>query len=105
METMNVFISQPMKNRPNDEILEERRQLMEYVQKLYPDRQVKELNSFFASDIQSRNAPLKMLGMSLELLAEADVAIFANYWSLARGCKIEHRCCETYNVPIIDLGD
>lgn len=100
---MQVFISQPMRNRSDEEIRTERRKIMEYVQKLYPDEKVEEIKSFFDMDIQSKNTPLKMLGMSLELLAEADVAVFADGWSIARGCRIEHEASELYGIQIIDL--
>lgn len=100
---MQVFISQPMKNRSDEEIRTERRKIMEYVQKLYPDEKVEEIKSFFDMDIQSKNTPLKMLGMSLELLAEADVAVFADGWSVARGCRIEHEASELYGIRIFDL--
>ena len=100
---MQIFISQPMRNRSDEEIRAERRKIMEYVQKFYPDEKVEEIKSFFDMDIQSKNTPLKMLGMSLELLAEADVAVFADGWSVARGCRIEHEASELYGIQIIDL--
>ena len=105
---MNVFISQPMRNRTDEEIREERHKLMEYVQKLYPDEKAEEIDSFFDTDIldiNSKNIPLLMLGMSLELLAEADIAVFADGWSMARGCKLEHDAAKAYGIKILDLED
>lgn len=102
---MNVFISQPMRNRSDEEIKTERQKIMEYVQKLYPDKKAEEINSFFDMDVQSKNVPLRMLGMSLELLAEADVAVFADGWSVARGCRIEHDAAKAYGIRILDLED
>ena len=102
---MNVFISQPMRNRSEEEIKAERQKIMEYVQKFYPNEKAEEINSFFDMDVQSKNVPLRMLGMSLELLAEADVAVFADGWSMARGCRVEHFAAILYDIPIIDLED
>lgn len=105
---MNVFISQPMRNRSDEEIKAERKKIMEYVQKLYPNEKAEEIDSFFdvdKLDINSKNVPLLMLGMSLELLAEADVAAFADGWSIARGCRVEHFAAILYDIPIIDLED
>lgn len=105
---MNVFISQPMRNRSDEEIKAERQKLMEYVQKLYPNDKAEEIDSFFDADkldINTKNFPLVMLGMSLELLAEADIAVFADGWSVARGCKIEHDAAEAYGIKILDLED
>ena len=102
---MNVFISQPMRNRSEEEIKAERQKIMEYVQKFYPDEKAEEINSFFDMDVQSKNVPLRMLGLSLELLAEADVAVFADGWSVARGCRIEHDAAIAYGIKILDLED
>lgn len=100
---MNVFISQPMRNRTDDEIKAERQKIMEHVQKLYPSEKVEVINSFFDMDVQSKNVPLRMLGMSLELLAEADVAAFADGWSVARGCRIENDAAKAYGITVLDL--
>ena len=105
---MNVFISQPMRNRSDEEIKAERQKIMEYVQKLYALEKTEEIDSFFdvgKLDINSKNFPLRMLGMSLELLAEADVAVFADGWSVARGCRIEHDAAKAYGIKILDLED
>ena len=63
MATYKVFISQPMRNRTNEEIEEE----------------------------------------SIKLLSEADIVIFAKGWEEARGCIIEHECCEKYGKHLIEL--
>lgn len=46
--------------------------------------------------------PLWYLGESLKLMAEADVAYFADGWNEARGCKIEHTCAVEYNIDRIE---
>lgn len=105
---MNVFISQPMRNRSDGEIKAERQKIMKYVQKLYALEKTEEIDSFFdvdKLDINSKNFPLRMLGMSLELLAEADVAVFADGWSVSRGCRIEHDAAKAYGIRILDLED
>lgn len=102
---MNVFISQPMRNRSIEEIRAERKSIMNYLNDLFPNDKAVELNSFFTADIQSKNESLRLLGMSIEMLAEADVAVFANHWSISRGCLIEHACAQQYGIKIIDLED
>ena len=102
---MNVFISQPMKNRNEKDIKSERKSVMSYIKKLYKNEEVKEINSFFEMDVQSKNTPLRMLGMSLELLAEADIAVFVDGWSFSRCCKIEHDAAKAYGIKILDLDD
>lgn len=99
---MKVFISQLMNGRDLEMIALERKQIMEHVRKLYPDAE--EIQSFFGHpDMDSKNTPLKMLGMSLELMAEADLVVFADCWSLGRGCKIEHDAALQYGLKILDL--
>ena len=46
--------------------------------------------------------PLWFLGKSLELLAGADIAYFAEGWQDARGCRIEHTCAAEYNIDRIE---
>ena len=101
---MKVFISQLMNGRDEEIIKKERKEVMDYVRRLYPDAE--EIQSFFGHpDMDSKNVPLKMLGMSLELMAEADLIVFADCWSLGRGCKIEHEVALQYGLKILDLDE
>lgn len=93
-----VFISQPMRGKSDKEILSERKALIEKVSTLDSDIEV--LDSFF--DDYNGNA-LGFLGKSIELLSKADVACFGKGWESARGCVIEHQCCEAYGIKIIEL--
>ncbi len=89
-----LFISQPMKGKTDEEILAER----EYAVRTAADllgEEVEVIDSFFQGTDLS---PLECLGESLKLLAKADIAYFAPGWNKARGCLIEHECCETYGV-------
>lgn len=101
---MKVFISQLMNGRDEEMIKKERKEVMDYVRRLYPDAE--EIQSFFGHpDLDSKNVPLKMLGMSLELMAEADLIIFTSCWSFGRGCKIEHEAALQYGLKILDLDE
>ena len=57
------------------------------------------LDSRFGEEF-GKKSPLYLLGKSLELLAEADIAIFGSGWEQSRGCRIEHTCCEEYGIPM-----
>ena len=50
-----------------------------------------------------KNAPVRYLGQSLQLLADADVAAFGTGWENARGCRIEHRVCESYGIDFVEI--
>lgn len=96
---MRVFISQPMRGRNDEEILREREFVMEEIRNRYPNAE--EIRSFFG-DVHY--GPLICLGKSIELLAEADFAVFAPGWDSARGCRIEYQCCMEYDIPIMEIG-
>ena len=100
-----VFISQPMNGLTEEEILKERERaefaVREYLERIYPGEPVEFLNTYFR-DFDGNG--LKYLAKSLELLAEADVAYFAEGWETARGCGIEHDCAAAYGKKILTTG-
>ena len=98
---MKVFISQPMKDKTDAEILKEREFAITKIKEKYCSDDVEIIDSFFTDDYVSKNRPLYYLGKSLTLLAEADVAYFVKGWDYARGCKIEHTCAIEYGVDCI----
>ena len=95
-----LFISQPMKDKANDEILKEREKAISAARK-YLGEDVEVIDSFF-KDAPHDARPLWFLGKSLELLSTADVAYFAKVWDSARCCKIEHDCTVAYNIDVIE---
>ena len=95
-----LFISQPMKDKSNDEILKEREKAIAAARK-YLGEDVEVIDSFF-KDAPHDAKPLWFLGKSLELLSTADIAYFAKGWNSARGCKIEHDCAVAYDIDIIE---
>ena len=97
---IKVFISQPMKNKNDEDILREREAAKERIVKNVQD-EIFVLDSFFQGD-PANASPLWYLGESLKMLSTADIAYFAPGWSDARGCKIEHYCAVSYGIPAID---
>ena len=95
-----LFISQPMKDKTDDEILKEREKAIVAARKCLGE-DVEVIDSFFK--VAPHDAkPLWFLGKSLELLSTADVAYFAKGWDSARGCKIEHDCAVAYGIDVIE---
>jgi hypothetical protein len=41
------------------------------------------------------------LGHSISQLSYADVVIFARDWEQFPGCRIEHKICTYYNIPML----
>ncbi len=99
---IKVFISQPMTGKDDAEIEAERDGIMSLMQQVLGDV-VEEIPSWFKGDV-GHMKPLRMLGMALELMSDADVVVFADGWEEARGCRIEHECAVQYGYKVIDLS-
>ena len=94
-----LFISQPMRDKSDEEILSEREKAIQAARvELQEDVEV--IDSYFQG-APADARPLWFLGKSLELLSTADIAYFAPGWENARGCKIEQLCAEEYGIPSI----
>lgn len=92
-----LFISQPMRDRTNEEIKSERNEIIQRVKERYPNEEIEVIDSFFENATHDAK-PLWFLGKSLELLSTADIAYFATDWNAYRGCKIEHTCAVEYGI-------
>lgn len=93
-----LFISQPMRDKTDEEIKIERAKIIDAVIKEYGEVEV--IDSFFENAPHDAK-PLWFLAKSLELLATADIAFFAEGWKEYRGCKIEHECGAQYGIEIV----
>jgi hypothetical protein len=95
-----LFISQPMKNKTDAEILAVREQAIKSAKELLGE-EVEVIDSFFQSaPVDAR--PMWFLGKSIELLSTADIVYFAKDWDKFRGCKIENTCAKEYSIPVIE---
>lgn len=92
------FISQPMSGKSIEEIATERNAIKEQMNKMFGDCVF--LHSFF-SDFDG--SPLEFLSKSIEVMAKADVVVFAKEWKAARGCRIEHMVAAEYGLKIFEI--
>lgn len=97
---MKVFISQPMRNKAQEQIEDERSKVMEFARATYGD-DVREIASYLGPN--ARFDPLESLGLSIQMMNKADVVIFVPEWEKARGCRVERMCAELYDKEIVDL--
>lgn len=95
-----LFISQPMRDKTNEEIERERQAAIQSIKEKYGD-DVEVIDSFF-KDAPHDAKPLWFLGKSLELLAGADIAFFCKGWEKYRGCRIENQCAIEYGITVIE---
>ena len=95
-----LFISQPMKGKTDETIKEERQQAIREAEQLVGEP-VEVIDSFFEG-APADAKPLWFLGKSMELLAQADIAYFAEGWQDARGCRIEHTYAQEYDICVVE---
>lgn len=95
---MKVFISQPMRDKTDEQIKTERESVTELMKATYGN-DVEIIDSFIETAPYDAK-PLWFLGKSLELLSWADVAYFCVDWEKYRGCKMEHQACLEYGIPV-----
>ena len=93
---MRLFISQPMRGKTDEQILDERNYAINRAKKILGD-DIEVIDSFF-KDAPVTASPLWFLGKSLEALAGADIVYFCEGWDTARGCKIEQQCAVEYGI-------
>ena len=104
METkLKVFISQPMGDRDEEEIIKERKEIEKYLNIRY-NNNVEIIDSYKSDFVETdKTTLLKLIANCIELMADADLVVFANNWQYARGCRIERRCAEEYGLMIFDF--
>lgn len=95
-----LFISQPMREKTDEEILAVRKKAIKSAEEKLGES-VEVIDSFF-QNAPADARPMWFLGKSLELLSTADVAYFAHGWEDARGCRIENQCAIEYGIDVIE---
>lgn len=95
--TKKLFISQPMRNKTDEEIKFERIRIYEKVRSILKDNNVELVDSFIKNAPKDAK-PLWYLGESIKSMANADIVYFAKDWEYYRGCKIEHDCAVEYGL-------
>ena len=98
---LKVFISQPMRDKTDEQIKSERINATKVIKEKYPDKEIEIIDSFFEG-AQHDAKPLWFLGKSIQLLSTADVAYFVGNWRDYRGCKAENYLCKEYGIKTIE---
>lgn len=98
---IKVFISQPMVDKTDEQILMERCRAVQTIRKKYGKEDVKVLDSFFQGAPHDAK-PLWFLAHSIMILSQADVAYFIGDWRNYRGCKAENMLAHEYGIETIE---
>lgn len=99
---MKVFISQPMNGKTTEQIERERNKAIKRVKDLLGNVEI--IDSYIKIEEQPK-LPVEYLAKAIQLLSQADVAVFIGDWENARGCRIEKQICEEYNIKNITLQE
>ncbi len=99
---INLFISQPMNGKTNEEILKVREAAIKEVKETC-DEEVTVIESF-VQDVPHDANPIWYLGQSILLLSKADIVYFASGWRKTRGCVIENAIANAYNLVTIETN-
>ncbi len=97
---MKVLISQPMNGRKTEDVLKQRRQIIERFEKIHIDV----VESYFDEEVEGYQTPaLFYLAKTIDMIGkDVDAVYFAEGWQQARGCCIERKICEMYDILILD---
>ena len=104
---IKVFISQPMRGKTKEEILEVRNKTKAMIESYG----FEVADSFFTEEWLEENAkgknnmPLWCLGESLKIMSECDAVYFCDEWSGARGCRVERACAVLYGLRTFDVEE
>ena len=91
-----VMISQPMRGKTEEEIREERKQVVNML-----ENQGFNVIDTIIEDFTDKIDPIFYLVKSLEYLANANYVYFMKGWEKAKGCKIEHEVAVEYGKEVI----
>lgn len=104
METSKkVFISQPMSDKADDEILAARSEAVNALSKQL-NKDIEVLDSFF-KNVPHEAKPVWFLGEAIKVLSNADMALFLGDWRKYRGCRTEHLICKEYDIPTYEMNE
>lgn len=90
------MISQPMRGKTNEQIREERKALVEAL-----EREGNEvIDTVFEEAPADEDVAIYMLSQSIRFIGKVDAVHFMKGWENARGCKIEHQVAVEYGKQI-----
>lgn len=89
---MRVMISQPMKGKTNEQIREERAELVKQLEA--EGHEV--VDTVFEEAPANEDMAIYMLSQSIRYIGKVDGVVFMPGWNNARGCRIEYEVAVSY---------
>lgn len=93
---MKIMISQPMKGKTNEQIRNERAELVIRLQK----EGIEVVDTVFENAPADEDVAIYMLSQSIRYIGKVDAVYFMKGWEKARGCKIEHEVAVEYGKQV-----
>ena len=89
---MKIMISQPMKGKTNEQIREERAELVKRLQ----EEGDEVVDTVFENAPADEDVAIYMLSQSIRYIGKVDAVVFMPGWENARGCRIEYEVADNY---------
>lgn len=93
---MKIMISQPMKGKTNEQIREQRAELVTRLQ----EEGLEVVDTVFENAPADEDIAIYMLSQSIRYIGKVDAVYFMKGWEKARGCKIEHEVAVQYEKQV-----
>jgi hypothetical protein len=93
---MKIMISQPMKGKTNEQIREQRAELVTRLQ----EEGLEVVDTVFENGPADEDIAIYMLSQSIKYIGKVDAVYFMKGWEKARGCKIEHEVAVQYGKQV-----
>lgn len=90
------MISQPMCGKTNEQIREERADLVKRLQ----EEGIEVIDTIFEEAPADEDMAIYCLSQSIRYIGKADALYFMKGWEKARGCKIEHEVAVEYGKQV-----
>lgn len=112
-KVLNVFISQPMHGRSEEEIVKERKEIMQLLGECNPYKKTWDLHiidNLHHENVKTwdyfppeRAGRLWNLGQSISKMADADLVAIAPEYFKANGSVVEYAAASLYEIPLCVL--
>lgn len=98
---MKIFISQPMRNKSREEILNSRAAAKRILENYYA-APIEIIDSFI-EDSEDKT-PVYLLGQAISKMADADLVLLFDDIFEYSGCRIEYEVAIEYKIPTVFLS-
>lgn len=101
---MTIFVSIPTNGLSIEEIYMERDRIVNEVKRFYGLDEAHAVSMKYNTlDAEIRCPDICLLGLELECMGQADLAVFGNNWRENRKCIVEYGVAKLYDIPVLDM--